>query len=119
MTKKPSLAFILLVLVVFVVFGLILSANVHPRMGSDNACINNLRFIDGATEQWALENRKGTNDAPTWEDLRVYLSHGQIPTCPQGGTYTLGRLGKPPTCSYPGHVLPPDTESACFRHPDE
>ena len=29
-----------------------------------NACINNLRQIDGAKEQWALENKKTSADTP-------------------------------------------------------
>ncbi len=75
-----------------------------------NACVNNLRLIDGATQTWALENRKTTNDAPTWEDLRPFVSRdGQLPRCPHGGAYTLGRLDKKPTCSYPGDALPSDT----------
>jgi len=37
------------------------------------ACFHNLRQIDGAEEQWALENHKTTNDTPTWTDLQGYL----------------------------------------------
>jgi len=74
---------------------------------SRNPCINILRHIDGATESWALEKGKTTNDAPTWEDVGPYFSRGrEIPKCPQGGKYTLGRKGTPPTCSVPGHRLP-------------
>jgi hypothetical protein len=74
---------------------------------SRNPCINILRHIDGATETWAFENGKTSNDIPTWEDIRHYFSpDGRIPKCPQGGKYTLGRKGTPPTCSVPGHRLP-------------
>ena len=80
-----------------------------PRARTDrnsNACVNNLRWIDGATQQWAVENGKTTNDLPIWSDVRPYLSRdGKMPTCPRGGRYALGRRDKPPTCSYPGHVL--------------
>ena len=73
---------------------------------SRNPCVNILRSIDAATKAWALDNGKTTNDTPTWEDIRPYLSpDGRIPSCPQGGTYTLGRKGTPSTCSYPGHTL--------------
>jgi hypothetical protein len=71
-----------------------------------NPCINILRQIDGATETWALENGKTTNDSPTWEDIRPYFRDGKIPSCPQGGKYALGRKGTPPTCTYSGHRLP-------------
>ncbi|MGA2174369.1 MAG: hypothetical protein ABSH38_05220 [Verrucomicrobiota bacterium] len=74
-----------------------------------NACINNLRLLDSAKQQWALENRKRGTDTPTWDDLRAYLERGapgNLPTCPQGGVYTIGPVETPPTCSIPGHVLP-------------
>src|SRR6266705_5770531 len=63
-------------------------------------CINNLRQIDGAKQQWALENHKTTNDMPIWEDVRPYFKNGIA--CPQGGTYILGRVDEPPRCSISG-----------------
>ena len=74
-----------------------------------NACINNLRLIDAAKQQWALENHKQNTDTPTVADLTPYLGRGprgQFPVCPQGGTYTIGSVGEKPQCSIPGHVLP-------------
>ncbi len=96
------LATALFVAVVAVVLPLFIKARTTT---ASNPCINNLRQLDGATQQWALENHKGTNDVPTWEDIRPYLRDGVIPTCPQGGTYTLGTLEKSPKCSYPEHSL--------------
>jgi hypothetical protein len=63
-----------------------------------NACVNNLRQLDGAKQQWVAENHKTTNDIPTWEDLLPYLR--QKPVCPKAGTYILGRVGAPPRCSF-------------------
>jgi membrane protein involved in colicin uptake len=74
-----------------------------------NACINNLRLIDSAKQQWALENKKQATDTPVWDDLRPYLGHGpngEMPSCPDGGSYTIGTVGEKPTCSIPTHVLP-------------
>lgn len=72
-----------------------------------NACISRLRMIDGAKLQWGLDHQKTTNDIPTWDDIRFYIGRGgAIPHCPAGGTYTVGRLEQPATCSYPGHKLP-------------
>ena len=73
---------------------------------ASSACINNLREIVAAKNQLALENKKNTNDVPTWDDIRPYLSRKLV--CPQGGTYTIGRIGQPPTCSIggQGHTLP-------------
>jgi hypothetical protein len=69
-----------------------------------SSCINGLRQIDGAVEQWALDNHKTTNDTPTWAEIvgrNRYLR--EKPKCPQGGTYTLSRVGDYPRCSIPMH----------------
>ena len=70
-----------------------------------NACINNLRQIDAAKQQWALENNKKAGDVPTAADLTPYLN-GKFPICPSGGTYTIGAVSNAPTCSIPKHKLP-------------
>jgi len=69
-----------------------------------NACINNLRQLDAAKQQWALEKNKQSTDVPVMEDLKPYLR--AIPHCPAGGTYTLNAVGQPPECSIPKHELP-------------
>ena len=71
-----------------------------------NACINNLRQIDSAKNQWSLEKRKKAGDTPTEADLAPYIKGGVLPKCPGGGKYTLGKVGELPTCSVAGHVLP-------------
>jgi hypothetical protein len=74
----------------------------------ENACINNLRQIDAAKNEWALEKSKKNGDVCTADDLKPYirLVNGELPKCPQGGTYTIGPVGEKPTCSIPGHQLP-------------
>jgi type IV pilus assembly protein PilA len=70
-----------------------------------NACVNNLRQIDSAKQQWMLENGKTTNEIPSWDAVRPYLGRGpegEIPKCPKGGTYILGRVGELPRCSIGG-----------------
>jgi len=69
-----------------------------------NACINNLRQLDAAKNEWALEKGKKTGDVPTMDDLKPYLV--RVPHCPAGGTYSINAVGQPPTCSIPGHELP-------------
>jgi len=77
-----------------------------------NACINNLRQIDGAIQQWALEFGKSNGVVCTESDIKPYIKlyDGNLPICPTGGKYTIGKVGEPPTCSLgktnPGHVLP-------------
>ena len=78
-----------------------------------NACINNLRQIDSAANQFALEKGQTTGatiNYPT--DLLPYIklnSSGSIPPCPAGGTYTDPTVGSNPACSLstltPSHAL--------------
>jgi hypothetical protein len=71
-----------------------------------NACINNLRQLDGAKEQWALENKKDISATPLMSDLIGTAKYIKVqPVCPQGGEYTLGSMGEKPRCSIPGHRL--------------
>jgi len=67
-----------------------------------NACLNNQRQIDEAKRQWALEDGKTADDTPGAEDLKTYLLNG-FPVCPREGTYTIGTVGTPATCSIPEH----------------
>ena len=71
-----------------------------------NACNNRLRQIDGAKQQWALENKKADTETPSKDDLNRYLFHGEFPICPGGGTYTINPVNRDPTCSIPKHCLP-------------
>ena len=64
------------------------------------ACINNLRMIEGAKEQWAMEHNKG--GVPTDLDLQRYMPGGVMPRCPDNGTYTIGAVDTAPTCSEHG-----------------
>ena len=83
-----------------------------------NACINNLRQIDGAAQQWALETKQATNALPAFTDISGYLKSSVV--CPAGGanatfatSYTLQTIDKKPLCQVVGttHVCPPDTSN--------
>jgi len=79
----------------------------QSRAVSDrSACIANLKLIDAAKLQWALENNKAEDAIPTAQDLLPYLKDGGFPVCPSGGVYTINAVGQAPTCSIPGHALP-------------
>jgi type II secretory pathway pseudopilin PulG len=69
-------------------------------------CIDNLRQIDSAKQQWALEHTKAETDTPTQSDITVYLKNGQWPICLAGGSYSINAVNKEPACSIPGHQLP-------------
>lgn len=67
-----------------------------------NACINNLRQLDGAVQQWALETKKGPTDTVALTDITGYIkldSTGNLPGCPSSGTYNVQNVGAAPTCS--------------------
>jgi prepilin-type N-terminal cleavage/methylation domain-containing protein len=78
-----------------------------------NACINNLRQLDGAANQFALEKGKATGAGITLTtDLTPYIklnSVQSLPPCPAGGTYALANVGTNPTCTLstltPSHHL--------------
>jgi prepilin-type N-terminal cleavage/methylation domain-containing protein len=65
-----------------------------------NACINNLRIIDAATQQWALESGKKSTDAVDSGSIVPYLgrSGSVMPKCPLGGDYTLSVVSVSPVC---------------------
>jgi len=72
-----------------------------------NACINNLRQIDGAKQQWSLDTKSSQTATPALTDIQPYLgrgTNGTVPTCPSdsAGTfatsYTMGNVQTPPVC---------------------
>jgi prepilin-type N-terminal cleavage/methylation domain-containing protein len=91
---------------------------VHARTNAQQSgCVNNLRQIDGAKQQWALENKAAATASPDLAAIQPYLgrgSTGSIPLCP-GDTsgrfdtsYKINPLQTPPICIVSGftnHVL--------------
>jgi prepilin-type N-terminal cleavage/methylation domain-containing protein len=81
-----------------------------------NACINNMRQITAAVNEWALETGQQTSATVTMPELTPYIqlnSNSSIPPCPAGGSYTLNPVGNIPAvqCSLSGlasqpHVSP-------------
>ena len=70
-----------------------------------NACINNLKQIDGAINEWALETGQSTGAAvANTAVVSAYIklnSNNSVPGCPASGTYTTTTVGANPqvTCS--------------------
>ena len=73
-----------------------------------NACINNLRQIDGAKQTWALQQSYNPSATPQVTDIQPYLgrgSAGTLPFCPADSTfnftnsYTLNNLQIAPACN--------------------
>jgi len=132
-SAKRKAAFTLVeIMIVVAIIGL-LAAIAIPNFvrarstSQQNACINNLRLIDAAQQQYALE--KGVSGTvtldPSGSQIQPYLGHGatgELPHCPLNGTdttfstsYSLGTVTNTPTCKVQGsgigdpnfaHVLP-------------
>jgi prepilin-type N-terminal cleavage/methylation domain-containing protein len=82
-----------------------------------NACINNLRLIDAAKQQWALETGQQSSAVPVDSNLQAYLGRGtggELPYCPVDTTqvfdtsYSPGSVGIKPVCNLvpSTHILP-------------
>ena len=114
--RKNTAGFTLVeIMIVVAIIGLLaaiavpnfVQARTNARRG---ACVNNLRLIDAAKEQYALENNKDSTTTPATGDVTTYLKSGNMPVCPSTGSYTVNAIGTNPTCSKSGspdlHVLP-------------
>src|SRR5437016_4173312 len=106
--SKMSKVTILIVAALTVVVAAFLPAFIRARTTpAMNYCVNTLRMLDGAKQQWVLENRRSPGDSVSWNDITPYLKMPLV--CSRGGTYILGRVGELPRCSTGGtHTLPPD-----------
>ena len=81
-----------------------------------NICINNLRQIDGAKQQFALEELRSPTLTPTYEQMAEFLGRGNASAelyCPLDSSrsfdrsYKMNDLTLPPDCNIdPLHTLP-------------
>ena len=108
---------VLIVLVALVATALMRPSYILDRNMMVNACIGNLRLIDGAKAQWAVEHDKHSTDIPTASDLQPYMgrgSDGELPCCPNDPkqrfdtSYAANNVGSKPVCRIlpTNHILP-------------
>jgi prepilin-type N-terminal cleavage/methylation domain-containing protein len=77
-----------------------------------NACIANMKQVEGAKATWALEAKKNNGDTPLATDLYGATAYIRTaPVCPSGvAAYALTTVATPQTCpnvgANPAHVLP-------------
>ena len=75
-----------------------------------NACINNLRQIDSAISEWALETGQNNGTAvASVSTVSAYIklnSGTSVPGCPAVGTYTTANVGSTPQVSCSLSTLP-------------
>lgn len=108
------------IMIVVAIIGLLAAIAIpgftHARASSQaNACINNLRQIDAAANQFSQDHSAPAGSPINFPgDLTPYIklnANGSIPGCPAGGTYSIAGVGALPACSLgksvtPAHVLP-------------
>lgn len=67
-----------------------------------NTCIENLRMVDAAIQQWALEKGIGSDQSVQDAALKEYLRPGRLPVCPMGQPYVFSaNIGTAPIVSCP------------------
>ena len=105
MVRAKRSGFTLLeIMIVVLVIGVLLAVAVPNFLTSrarsrQRTCVSNLRQLNSAKEQFAMENNLGNGDLVTSADLApTYIK--VYPYCPEGGVYTLGPIGDFPACSY-------------------
>ena len=105
------------IMIVVLIIGILLAIAVpnfiRAREGSRaKSCQGNLKQIQSAKEQWAMDNKASTSATPAMTDRApAYIK--STPACPSSGTYTVANMSTDPSCSiggtagtYNAHVLP-------------
>ena len=98
------------IMIVVIIIGLLAAVGVPNFLRAREktqreTCIKSLNVIEGAKQQWSVENKKLKGNPVTTSDILPYCNQQIMPTCPSGGTYTIGAVGTKPTCNIPLHVL--------------
>jgi prepilin-type N-terminal cleavage/methylation domain-containing protein len=68
-----------------------------------NSIYNNLRILEGAKDQWALEQKKGTGQIVTLNDLKDYIKGGEIKSV-VGETYDSTSVGTNSIANLPSNI---------------
>ena len=115
--KRNTSGFTLVeIMIVVAIIGLLAAIAVPNFVQARNnarqsVCINNLRQVDSAKEQWALASNASTGATVVAANIDPYLKNSFASTiCPAGsGAYTISVISTDPACpnvvAQPGHVL--------------
>jgi len=101
MNKKSGFTLVeimIVVLIIALLAAIAIPSFIRARERSrTSACINNLRQIESAKEQYAMEAGLDDGDAVTGITWTDYI-HSGLPECPIGPTaYTIGAVGTSPS----------------------
>jgi prepilin-type N-terminal cleavage/methylation domain-containing protein len=105
----------IVVSIIGLIAGIAIPAVLRARTrAQETTCMDNLRLLDTAKQQWALENRASSATTPQPAQIQPYIGRGTgIPLlCPNDSqhtfatSYSLNDASTPPTClNIPTHVL--------------
>jgi prepilin-type N-terminal cleavage/methylation domain-containing protein len=93
------------IMIVVLIIGILLAIAVpnfiRARESSRaKSCVANLKQIESAKEQWAMDTKAAPTATPTAAQLygtTLYIK--TTPVCPTSGTYTIGDMQTRPVCS--------------------
>lgn len=100
MTNQKAIRVLVVALIAFTVF--VVHALVQRRDAvRRDQCLQTLRAIEGAKEQYAIEHG---GETPASLEVLIPRYLPAPPVCPSGGTYALGNLQTGVVCSIAAHV---------------
>jgi prepilin-type N-terminal cleavage/methylation domain-containing protein len=101
--KSPGFTLVEIMIVVAIIGLLAAIAVPNFIKARDNArkntCINNLRLISAAKDQYVIDNNKASTIVPIGADLDTYLKGNYTDlACPSNGAYAILAGNVDPTC---------------------
>lgn len=108
-TMKSKKGFTLIEIMIVVLIIAVLLAIAIPNFmkardtSRAKACVANLRQIDTAKMQWAMDEKKVGTDVPTSANLIPTYIKNEL-SCPAGGVYTINAVDTNPACPNVGEM---------------